>query len=122
MALPYRQDMPPSGGFEMIKYRRNLPTRGFGAYTILGAVSGIMLWGFWTVARARVEKVELEREKMWARIYLVPLLTAESDRDTFRRQHAVREREAAIMKNVPGWDKNYRGPTKPSEGRIGLQI
>jgi hypothetical protein len=47
---------------------------------------------------------ELQREKVWSRIHLVPLLLAEGDRDAYRRQHAAREREKEIMKDVKGWE------------------
>lgn len=46
---------------------------------------------------------ELEREKVWSRIHLIPLLQAEADRDTYRREVASKEREAEIMKDVKGW-------------------
>lgn len=54
---------------------------------------------------------ELEREKLWSRIHLVPLLMAEGDRDLYRRQQAALSREKEIMKDVPGWEvRNFSGP------------
>jgi len=47
---------------------------------------------------------ELQREKVWSRIHLVPLLMAEGDRDLYRRQQAALKREKEIMKDVPGWE------------------
>lgn len=47
---------------------------------------------------------ELNREKAWSRIHLVPLLLAEQDRDAYRRQQAAVARETEIMKDVPGWE------------------
>lgn len=46
---------------------------------------------------------ELKRENLWSRIHLIPLLTAESDRDLYRRTLAAKEREAETMKDVEGW-------------------
>ena len=46
---------------------------------------------------------ELHREKVWSRIHLIPLLQAEADRDTYRREVAAKEREAEIMKDVKDW-------------------
>lgn len=46
---------------------------------------------------------ELRREKAWSRIHLVPLLMAEADRDTHRREQAQLAREKEIMKDVKGW-------------------
>lgn len=47
---------------------------------------------------------ELQREKTWGRLHLVPLLLAEGDRDAYRREQAALEREKEIMKNVKGWE------------------
>jgi NADH dehydrogenase (ubiquinone) 1 alpha subcomplex subunit 13 len=47
---------------------------------------------------------ELEREKAWSRIHLIPMLMAEADRDEYRRTEASKAREAEIMKNVKGWE------------------
>ena len=40
---------------------------------------------------------ELAREKMWARIYLIPALQAEEDRDQVRRYLADRAREKELL-------------------------
>ena len=40
---------------------------------------------------------ELAREKMWARIHLIPLLQAEEDRDQVRRYWAQQAREKELM-------------------------
>ncbi|KIM46419.1 hypothetical protein M413DRAFT_441512 [Hebeloma cylindrosporum] len=103
MSTPYRQDMPPAGGFEALKYKRNLPLRGPGAYAIPGGVTAICAFGFWRLGKGNLERRELEREKMWSRIYLVPMLMAEGDRDMHRRQLSEYEKEKEIMKDIPGW-------------------
>lgn len=46
---------------------------------------------------------EFAREKAWARIHLIPLLEAESDRDAVRRQLAAAAHEKELMKDVKGW-------------------
>ena len=40
---------------------------------------------------------ELAREKMWSRIYLIPLLQAEEDRDLVRKHLADQAREKALL-------------------------
>lgn len=40
---------------------------------------------------------ELAREKMWSRIHLIPLLTAEEDRDLVRRHYADQAREKELL-------------------------
>lgn len=49
-------------------------------------VMGLMQWGS-----------ELAREKMWSRIHLIPLLTAETDRDLARRHYADLAREQELL-------------------------
>jgi NADH dehydrogenase (ubiquinone) 1 alpha subcomplex subunit 13 len=48
--------MPPAGGFEAIKYKRNLPVRGPGAYAILGGVTAICGYGFYRVGKGNLER------------------------------------------------------------------
>ena len=47
--------------------------------------------------RANVYGSELAREKMWSRIHLIPLLTAEEDRDLVRRHLADKAREKELL-------------------------
>ena len=47
---------------------------------------------------------ELQREKIWSRIHLVPLLLAEGDRDAYRRERAALAREKEIMNGVKDWE------------------
>ncbi|PAV21346.1 nadh dehydrogenase 1 alpha subcomplex subunit 13 [Pyrrhoderma noxium] len=114
----FRQDMPPPGGFEPIKYKRHLPFRGPSSAVILAGIFGVSAYGFYRLGLGNLERRELQREKAWSRIHLVPLLLAEGDRDIYRRQQAALAREKAIMKDVPGWEPGksvyskelYRGP------------
>jgi NADH dehydrogenase (ubiquinone) 1 alpha subcomplex subunit 13 len=46
---------------------------------------------------------ELQREKLWTRIHLIPLLQAETDRDNYRREQGIKADEARVMQNVEGW-------------------
>ena len=50
------RDMPPVGGFESIKYKRNLPFRGPGAYVILGGVTAICAYGFYRLGKGNLER------------------------------------------------------------------
>ncbi|KAF8525295.1 GRIM-19 [Gautieria morchelliformis] len=117
--------MPPPGGFQPLKYKRNLPVRGPGALTILAGVLAVSGYGFYRLAQGNLEKrqaqpAELAREKVWSRIHLVPLLLAEGDRDAYRRQQAALEREKEIMKDVQGWvpgQSVYHKP-KPTDQTI----
>ncbi|SAM04732.1 hypothetical protein [Absidia glauca] len=103
MAQRGTQDLPPSGGYAQVKYRRYLPKRGPSGAVIFAGITAICTYGFYQVARGNLEKKELARENLWSRIHLVPLLTAEADRDLYRRTEAAKAREAEIMKDVDGW-------------------
>lgn len=48
--------MPPSGGFEAIKYKRNLPVRGPSGVMILTAVTAVCAYGFYRVGAGNLEK------------------------------------------------------------------
>ncbi|KAF2400048.1 NADH dehydrogenase-like protein 1 alpha subcomplex subunit 13 [Trichodelitschia bisporula] len=91
------QDMPPTGGYAAVQYKRNLPARGFRPVLYAAAVVGIMTYGFWKVGKGIREHNELAREKMWSRIHLIPLLQAEEDRDQVRRYLADRAREKELL-------------------------
>ncbi|CEP15976.1 hypothetical protein [Parasitella parasitica] len=97
------QDLPPAEGFPEIKYRRYLPKRGPSGMVILAGVTAICGFGFYKVFQGNLERRELKRENLWARINLVPLLTAEADRDTYRRTEAAKAREEEIMKDIKDW-------------------
>merc|ERR1712093_907550 len=95
--LTMPQDLPPTGGYEPVQYKRNLPARGFRPSVMLVAMAGVMTFGFYKVGKGIREQNELTREKMWSRIHLIPLLTAEEDRDLVRRHYADQAREKALL-------------------------
>jgi NADH dehydrogenase (ubiquinone) 1 alpha subcomplex subunit 13 len=98
------QDLPPVEGFpKTIRYKRYLPKRGPSGLTIFTIGTIISAIGWYKVSLANEERREIRREKIWSRIHLIPLLQAETDRDLYRRLQHAKEREAEIMKDVPGW-------------------
>src|SRR6266849_3480355 len=48
--------MPPAGGFESIRYKRNLPLRGPSGLAILGGVTVLCAYGFYRVGKGNIEK------------------------------------------------------------------
>jgi NADH dehydrogenase (ubiquinone) 1 alpha subcomplex subunit 13 len=96
--------MPPPGGYEALKYKRNLPLRGPSGAVLFASVFAICGLGFYRLGQANNERRELAREKAWSRINLVPAMLAEQDRDVYRRNQAALAREKEIMKDVPGWE------------------
>lgn len=51
---------------------------------------------------------ELQREKIQARLQLLPLLLAEQDMEHVRKQAQGLAIEQAVMKDVPGWKMGER--------------
>ncbi|KAM0324647.1 hypothetical protein ACHAQA_008038 [Verticillium albo-atrum] len=91
------QDMPPVGGYNAVQYKRNLPARGFRPGILLLGMGAVMGYGWYKLIKGIREANELAREKMWARIHLIPLLQAEEDRDQIRRWHADQAREKELL-------------------------
>jgi hypothetical protein len=50
------RDMPPPGGFEAVKYKRNIPISGPSGLVILGCVTAICTYGFYRVGKGNLEK------------------------------------------------------------------
>jgi hypothetical protein len=50
------RDMPPAGGFEAVRYKRNLPLRGPSGLAILGGVTALCAYGFYRVGKGNIEK------------------------------------------------------------------
>lgn len=76
-------------------------------------MASIMTYGFWRVGQGIREQNELAREKMWSRIHLIPMLTAEEDRDLVRRHLAdlAREKQLLGTKTSPYNSERYVRPT-----------
>ncbi|KAH0845650.1 hypothetical protein FOPE_12217 [Fonsecaea pedrosoi] len=96
------QDLPPTGGYEAVQYRRNIPTRGLKPVWYLVGVGAVMAYGWRQVFVGQREKHEMAREKMWSRIHLTPLLQAEEDRDQVRRYYADLAREKELLGSQSG--------------------
>jgi hypothetical protein len=45
------QDMPPTGGYDPVQYKRNLPARGFRPSVYLLGVGLVMTYGFWKIGK-----------------------------------------------------------------------
>ncbi|XP_007994116.3 NADH dehydrogenase [ubiquinone] 1 alpha subcomplex subunit 13 [Chlorocebus sabaeus] len=98
-----KQDMPPPGGYGPIDYKRNLPRRGLSGYSLLAIGIGTLLYGHWSMMKWNRERRRLQIEDFEARIALMPLFQAETDRRTLQMLRENLEEEAIIMKDVPDW-------------------
>uniref|UniRef100_F6Q440 NADH dehydrogenase [ubiquinone] 1 alpha subcomplex subunit 13 n=1 Tax=Equus caballus TaxID=9796 RepID=F6Q440_HORSE len=102
-ASKVKQDMPPSGGYGPIDYKRNLPRRGLSGYSMFAVGIGTLLFGYWSMMKWNRERRRLQIEDFEARIALMPLLQAEKDRRVLQMLRENLEEEAIIMKDVPDW-------------------
>nr|XP_060641143.1 NADH dehydrogenase [ubiquinone] 1 alpha subcomplex subunit 13 [Anolis sagrei ordinatus] len=98
-----KQDMPPSGGYGPIDYKRNLPRRGLSGYSLFAIGIGTLLFGYYNLMKWNRERRRLTIEDLETRVALMPLLMAEDDRRTLRLLRQNLDEEAKIMKDVPGW-------------------
>lgn len=56
MANRSARDMPPPGGFETLKYKRNLPFRGPSGVMMLLGVTAISAFGFYRLGKGNLER------------------------------------------------------------------
>ncbi|KAK9824121.1 hypothetical protein WJX72_007907 [[Myrmecia] bisecta] len=119
--MPVVQDGPPPGGFPSVRYARRIPSTGPTGFTLFAVGAVVMAYGFVKVGETNKYHRALTREKVEARTALYPTLQAEEDRRWIRHRDEVLEREAEIMKDVPGWKvgesvyhgKRWMPPAKP---------
>jgi NADH dehydrogenase (ubiquinone) 1 alpha subcomplex subunit 13 len=98
------QDMPPPGGFPKIETARNLPDRGPSGAMLWGGSALIIMWGFAMVGRENHKRSNDAMESRESRLAIIPLLQAESDLRTLQQEIDDTRIEAAIMKDVKGWE------------------
>ncbi|XP_006885920.1 PREDICTED: yjeF N-terminal domain-containing protein 3 [Elephantulus edwardii] len=102
-ASKVKQDMPPTGGYAPIDYKRNLPRRGLSGYSMFAIGIGTLLFGYWSMMKWNRERRRLLIEDLETHIALLPLLQAEADRRVLQMLRENLEEEAIIMKDVPDW-------------------
>ena len=56
MAAPYKQDLPPKGGYQSFKFAKNLPKRGPSGFVIFIGGIATMGVGFFLLAKGNREK------------------------------------------------------------------
>ncbi|XP_006882321.1 PREDICTED: NADH dehydrogenase [ubiquinone] 1 alpha subcomplex subunit 13-like [Elephantulus edwardii] len=102
-ASKVKQDMPRTGGYAPIDYKRNLPRRGLSGYSMFAIGIGTLLFGYWSMMKWNRERRRLLIEDLETHIALLPLLQAEADRRVLQMLRENLEEEAIIMKDVPDW-------------------
>ncbi|XP_076653455.1 NADH dehydrogenase (ubiquinone) B16.6 subunit [Halictus rubicundus] len=98
------QDMPPKGGYAPYQIER-IPLR-----TVIGGRTGLAIFlactygGFYMYGQTYKHIKMNEIEMRSARHALQPLLEAERDRAILKHMRRLREEEADLMKDFPGWE------------------
>jgi len=82
---------------------RRLPTRGPTGLTLFIASFSVVGYGIYRVLKGRHREDLLEEEADRLHLTIFPVLSAMEDRKYLRWEKRANEKEAEIMKNVPGW-------------------
>lgn len=98
------QDLPPRGGYPRISLTRGIGPRGPSGAMIWAGVIGATIFGYIQLGRFNKEKRHLHKEKREVRMMIFPYLLAEQDKFTQKKIDDAFAEEAAIMKDVPGWE------------------
>eukprot|EP00270_Netrium_digitus_P006569 TRINITY_DN19152_c0_g1_i1.p1 TRINITY_DN19152_c0_g1~~TRINITY_DN19152_c0_g1_i1.p1 ORF type:complete len:145 (-),score=50.44 TRINITY_DN19152_c0_g1_i1:200-634(-) len=101
--LPQLQDGPPPGGFPAVRYARRIANSGPSGAALALTSASIIAYGMYQVGQGNLKRRELKKEKMDARMAILPLIQAEEDARFVRERKKQLEEEAELMKNVPGW-------------------
>lgn len=103
MATPPVQDLPPTGGYNPISFKRvQLKPILSARLLALGYVTisaGAMYIYYLTDKKVTREEVEMRS----CRNVLLPIVMAERDREYLKQIRRNRDEEAKLMANVPGW-------------------
>lgn len=91
------QDMPPPGPHPAVPYARHIPRRGPSGAVLLGGVVGIVSFGYYMHYRGLLVQQELLREKLQARLHLLPLLQYEQDCQLVESLQRQREEESELL-------------------------
>jgi NADH dehydrogenase (ubiquinone) 1 alpha subcomplex subunit 13 len=77
--------------------------RGPSGLTIWAVSTGFIMFGFWRLGVGNTERNGEKLLERQARYAIAPILQAEQDAKYLARQAEILQREAEIMKDVPGW-------------------
>jgi len=77
--------------------------RGPSGIVLWAGASLMIAWGFYRVGLSNKERSGEKLMEREARYAMAPILQAEEDRWYAAREERIMEKEAEIMKDVPGW-------------------
>uniref|UniRef100_A0A8J2RZJ1 NADH dehydrogenase [ubiquinone] 1 alpha subcomplex subunit 13 n=1 Tax=Daphnia galeata TaxID=27404 RepID=A0A8J2RZJ1_9CRUS len=105
MDATIKQELPPPGGYEKIKYARN-PAKSYfrGGRLLAGFIlfNGCTTYYYFNHIYPGI--LHHRTEKTSAHLATLPMLMAEHDRAYLKHCRAMRDEEEKLMANVPGWE------------------
>merc|ERR1711936_653337 len=103
-SVPYKQDLPPKGGYAPINYKR-IPARSvLNAPLIYGGLFASMAYGVYQYKRGMRQVFKEEVEMKSASLAITPLMLAERDREYLKQLRKNRDAEEKLMSDVEGWE------------------
>lgn len=101
---PAVQDVPPPGGYKDFVIRGNRARRGPPGWALWLGVAAATAYGMYQLSVMNGYKRGNYKEKRECRMAVLPYLVAEQDIRKQAQYDADAATEAAIMKDVPGWE------------------
>eukprot|EP00897_Mesotaenium_endlicherianum_P001550 jgi/Mesen1/1422/ME001303S00477 len=102
--MPVLQDGPPPGGFPAVRYARRIPNTGPSGIALALTAAGVIAFGFYQVGQGNHKRRALKKEKLDARVTILPFIQAEEDFRYVSERRKALEEEKQIMKGVPNWE------------------
>mmetsp|Transcript_22 Transcript_22/g.30 ORF Transcript_22/g.30 Transcript_22/m.30 type:complete len:136 (+) Transcript_22:81-488(+) len=107
MAVPpsdaWIQDMPPRGGYPIVNFAKNVPSRGPPGWAMWLGVAAVVGYGFNSMINTNKRKNAVARENREARMNILPYLLAETDKTKSEMKKRFLKEEEKVMGNVLGW-------------------
>lgn len=98
-----KQEMPPSGGYKSIQFKRIPAKSYFNGWALIGGYLGMTAGAAYVfyLTEKVIQRDEIEQRS--AQFALYPMLLAERDRAYLKQLRKNRDEEAKLMANVEGW-------------------
>ena len=103
-SIPYKQDLPPKGGYAPINYKRIPAKSVLNAPLIYGGLFASMIYGYYQYKRGMRQVFKEEIEMKSASLAITPLMLAERDREYLKQLRKNRDAEEKLMSDVEGWE------------------
>ncbi|CAI5485711.1 unnamed protein product [Closterium sp. Naga37s-1] len=97
------QDGPPPGGFPAVRYGRRIMNTGPSGAALVLVSTAVIAFGFYQIGQGNIKRRAEKKEKIDARVAILPLIQAEEDARFAAARREELQQEAHIMRNVDGW-------------------